>query len=173
MKEQVVAHAGQRWEAMVGLPAMNRDQAETWIAFLMAMKGGVGTFLMGDPLGQAPRGAGGGTPVVSGAAQTGDELVITGAPLSTTAWLKAGDYIQLGSGATTTIHKTLTDTDTNGAGAATLDIWPAMRTAPTDAATVVISGTVGLFRINSPEMSWDVSELRVYGITFSAVEAIT
>jgi len=47
--QQVVAHPGQRWAASVSLPPMKRVDAENWIAFLLSLKGQVGTFLLGDP----------------------------------------------------------------------------------------------------------------------------
>lgn len=47
--QQVVAHPGQRWAASISLPPMKRQDAENWIAFLLSLKGQVGTFLLGDP----------------------------------------------------------------------------------------------------------------------------
>ncbi len=32
-----------------------REKVEPWIAFLTALRGPLGTFLMGDPLGKTPR----------------------------------------------------------------------------------------------------------------------
>jgi len=49
--QQVVAHPGQRWAASISLPPMKRQDAENWIAFLLSLKGQVGTFLLGDPNG--------------------------------------------------------------------------------------------------------------------------
>lgn len=48
-QQQVVAHPGQRWAASVSLPPMKRQDAEYWIAFLLSLKGQIGTFLLGDP----------------------------------------------------------------------------------------------------------------------------
>lgn len=47
--QQIVAHPGQRWAASISLPPMKRQDAENWIAFLLSLKGQVGTFLLGDP----------------------------------------------------------------------------------------------------------------------------
>lgn len=49
--QQIVAHPGQRWAASISLPPMKRQDAENWIAFLLSLKGQVGTFLLGDPNG--------------------------------------------------------------------------------------------------------------------------
>ena len=170
--QQTVAHAGQRWEADIKLPRMNREDAEQWIAWLVSLRGQLGTFNLGDPLGTSPRGAVGGTPLVNGGSQVGGTLNIDGCTASVTGWLKAGDYIQLGSGSTATLHKVLQDADSNGSGEVSLDIWPYIRTAPADNAAVTTSNTVGLFRLSSNQQNWDLMETAIYGLSFGAFEVI-
>jgi len=170
--QQVVAHSGQRWEADITLPPMKRADAEQWIAWLVSLRGQLGTFTLGDPIGATPRGSAGGTPVVNGADQVGGTLVIDGCTASQTGWLKAGDYIQLGSGSTATLHKVLQDANSDGSGNVSLDIWPYIRSAPNDGSTVVTSNTVGKFRLASNEQNWSINEASIYGMTFGAVEAI-
>lgn len=173
--QQVYRHQGSGWEADVTLPAMKREQAEEWVSFLLRLRGQYGTFLLGDPNGGTPRGSAStnaGTPVVDGAGQTGDELNIDGLPVSVTGYLKVGDYIQLGSGATATLHKVLEDVDTDGTGSATLNLFPRVRTAPADGAVVTVVDCKGAFRLATNETSWDINTASVYGISFGAVEAI-
>lgn len=55
-QQQVIQHQGQRWRASVTLPSMKRQDAESWLAFLLSLKGQVGTFLLGDPNGKTPQG---------------------------------------------------------------------------------------------------------------------
>lgn len=169
---QAQASSGQMWQADVSLPPMKREDAEKWIAWLVSLRGQFGTFNMGDPSAATPRGVATGTPLVNGASQTGENLNIDGCTANVTGWLKAGDYIQLGSAGTATLHKVLADVDTNGSGQATLSLWPHIRSAPADNATVVVSNTVGTWRLASNESSWSVNEATIYGITFSAREAI-
>ena len=174
-KQQVYRHQGQMWEADITLSPMKREQAEAWIAFLLRLRGQYGTFLLGDPNGATPRGSAAsvpGTPVVNGASQTGDELAIDGLPASATGYLKAGDSIQLGSGATATLHKVLEDVDTSGSGGATLNLYPGVRVAPADGAAVTVSNAKGNFRLNVSETSFDIDTASIYGITFGAVEAL-
>ena len=171
-QQQAVAHAGQRWEVDVTLPAMNRADAEQWVAFLVSLRGRFGTFTLGDPVGASPRGSAGGTPLVNGASQVGGTLNIDGCTASQTGWLKAGDYIQLGSAGSATLHKVLADADSNGSGQVSLDIWPYIRTAPSDNATVVVTNTVGRFRLADNEQNWSIRETALYGITFGGIEAI-
>jgi len=171
-QQQAVAHAGQRWEVDVTLPAMNRADAEQWVAFLVSLRRRFGTFTLGDPVGASPRGSAGGTPLVNGASQIGGTLNIDGCTASQTGWLKAGDYIQLGLAGSATLHKVLADVDSNGSGQVAVDIWPYIRTAPSDNATVVVTNTIGRFRLADDEQNWSIRETALYGITFGGVEAI-
>jgi len=174
-KQQTYQFSGQRWEADITLPQMNRENAEEWVAFLMKLYGQKGTFLLGDPLGGTARGSASsaaGTPVVNGASQTGDTLAIDGLPASATGYLKAGDYIQLGSAATAQLYKVLNDANSNGSGEATLDVWPNLRSSPLDGAAVVVANAKGVFRLASNEANWNINNLAFYGITFGAVESL-
>tara|TARA_R100001460_G_scaffold1485_1_gene5579 strand:+ start:1448 stop:2068 length:621 start_codon:yes stop_codon:yes gene_type:complete len=170
--QQAVAHSGQRWEVDVTLPAMNRADAEQWVAFLISLRGQLGTFTLGDPVGASPRGSAGGTPLVNGASQIGGTLNIDGCTASQTGWLKAGDYIQLGTAGSATLHKVLADVDSNGSGQVSVDIWPYIRTAPSDNASVTVTNTVGRFRLASNTQNWSIRETALYGITFGGIEAI-
>jgi hypothetical protein len=171
-QQQAVAHAGQRWEVDVTLPSMARADAEQWVAFLVSLRGRLGTFTLGDPVSATPRGSAGGTPLVNGASQTGGVLNIDGCTASQTGWLKAGDYIQLGTAGSATLHKVLADVNSNGSGEVSLDLWPYIRTAPANDATVVVTNTVGRFRLASNEQNWNINEASIYGLTFGGVEAI-
>ena len=171
-QQQAISHTGQRWEADINLPPMNNARAKLWIAWLSSLKGYRGTFTMGDPVGAIAEGEAGGSPLVAGSDQTGNEINVDGASTSQTDWLKAGDYIQLGIGATATLHMSLNNVDTDIGGAAIIDLWPDIRTAPTDNAAVVVANTVGLWRLNSNQINWDVNQASIYGISFTAVQAI-
>lgn len=174
-KEQVFSHGGQMLEAEITLPPMSRTEGEQWVSFLIKLKGMQGTFLLGDPSGATARGSASsaaGTPVVSGAGQTGDSLTISGAPNSATGYLLAGDYIQLGTGSSSTLHKVLNDVDTSASGIGFIDLFPAIRTAPADGAGVTVSNAKGVFRLASNETNWSINEVVNFGITFAAIEAI-
>lgn len=171
-KQQVYKFSGQFWEAEISLPPMKRADAEYWISFLLKLNGSYGTFLLGDPNGATARGVATGTPLVKGASQTGSELITDGWTTSTTGILKAGDYIQLGSGSAAKLHKVLDDVDSNSSGEATLTLWPDLRSAPSDNAAIIVSGAKGLFRLSTNQQDWDVNEASIYGMTFPAREAL-
>ncbi len=150
---------------------------------------------MGDPLGVTPTGsasvlgaslvldagtgayylneATSGEAVVDGAGQTGSSLNIATGEASITGWLKAGDYFQLGSGSTTRLFIATEDVNTAADGSATVSTWPDVRSATTDGEAVTISSPKGLWRLNDSVARWSVDRASIYGISFTAVEAVT
>jgi fermentation-respiration switch protein FrsA (DUF1100 family) len=159
-QQQINRHAGQRWTASVSIPPVRRDLAEPWIAFLLALNGPVGTFLLGDPNAKTPRGTATSATLTGTAGSSSPTITMIGT-------LLAGDYIQLGSGATATLHKVLVDRSGNG----TVEIWPALRSTVTNA-TVTLTNTVGRFRLSSNQQSFSIDNASIYGINFDCVEAI-
>ena len=170
--QQVIAHQGQRWEADVNLPTMKNDKARTWLAWFAKLDGNLNVFTMGDPANATPQGSAGGTPLVAGADQTGKYLNIDGCTASQTGWLKAGDYIQIGSGAKARLHMVTEDTSSDGSGNVTLSLWPEIRTAYADNASIITSSPVGAFRLAGSVSTWSVDESSFYGISFSAIGVV-
>lgn len=171
-QQQVYKHAGQWWEAEVTMPPMKRADAEQVAAFLLSMNGRLGTFLLGDPANASPRGVGTGTPLVNGGSQSGQDLITDGWTPDTTGILKAGDWIQIGDGLSTNLHKVLADADSDAGGNATLTIWPDIRSGVSDDAVITVSSPKGLWRLASNETEFSIDEASIYGITFPCIEAI-
>jgi len=171
-QQQVINHVGRRWEVDVTLPRMLHDDARIWLAWLAKLDGSLNTFNLGDPRGKTAQGEAGGTPLVFGASQTGSSLDVDGCTLSQTGWLKAGDYIQLGSAGSARLYMVTDDVDTNGSGEATINLWPAITTAPDNNASVVVSDTVGTFRLASNVSTWSIDDASIYGISFSGVALV-
>ncbi len=159
-QQQVVAHPGQRWAASISLPPMKRQDAEAWVAFLLSLYGQVGTFLLSDPNCPAPRGTATSATLTGTAGSTSPTITMTGT-------LLAGDYISLGSGATARLHKVVQDRS----GTGVVEIWPALRSAYTDAA-VDLTEAKGRFRLKDNITQWSINEISSYGITFDCVEAL-
>jgi len=171
---QAQEFSGKMWQANVTLPPMKRAAAEEWISFLLSLKGQVGTFQMGDPLAATPRGS----------ARDADSILINGTiadksvinldscPTNQTAYLKAGDYLQTGTGGSQQLFKVLVDANTNSSGEIAVDVWPTVRTTIADDQAVFVQNTKGVFRLSENETNWSVTELAIYGMTFSVVEAV-
>lgn len=168
---QVQRHAGQRWEADIQIPPMLRAEAEEWIAFLLSLRGQWGTFLLRDSVSGTPRGSWAGTPLADGVHAAGAEVFnIKG--LSAGATIKKGDFFQLGSGTSTRLHKSLVDATADGTGDAAIDIWPGLREALSGDEAVTSTNALGTFRLASNTRSWDIATAQIFGLRFSAVEAL-
>ena len=170
--QEVYEHQGKRFAMQVQLLEMSLADAEVWVAFLATLRGRRGTFLMGDPLAQAPRGIATGTPLVKGASQTGGTLETDGWTASQTGILKAGDWIQLGTGVTSRLHKVLQDANSDGSTNATLELWPGPRTAPADNEAIVISSPKSLWRLTDNARSYSAASAAIIGMGFSCIEAL-
>jgi hypothetical protein len=171
---QAHAYAGKAWQADITLPPMKRTNAEQWIAFLLSLKGQLGTFYLGDPRACTPLGSArdADTILVNGALSSGDTINIDSAPASRTDYLKAGDYMQIGAGTSRQLFKVLTDVDTNGSGQATVDVWPNVRTTIANNSAVTVQSAKGIFRLITNEQAFSINEASIYGITFGAIEAV-
>jgi hypothetical protein len=112
------------------------------------------------------------TILVNGAATSGNTISIDSAPINRTDYLKSGDFMQIGGGTSRQLFKVLTNTDTDGTGAATVDVWPNVRTSIANNAPVTVEAAQGVFRLSSNEQSWSVNNAAIYGISFSAMEAL-
>lgn len=159
-KQQIISHGGQKWEAAVTIPSVHRDKAAQWKAMLVGLKGQTGTFLLGDPDYATPQGTVSSC-VLSGSAGSETATVVM------TGTLKAGDYIQLGSGPSAKLHQVLLDQDGDG----TLELWPSLRSDYTSS-TVTFNSPKGVFRLSTNVTSWSINNASTYGISFEAVEAV-
>ena len=162
---QAHSYSGQMWTADVSLPPMRRADAEKWIAFLLSLRGQFGTFFLGDHVGISALGTATAL-TISGSANANT----VSATVANSKTLKAGDYFQLGSGSTTTLHKVLVDYTGTGS-AADLEIWPSLRSTASSASADLTSPK-GIFRLATNETAWSIDNLAVYGITFAAIEAL-
>lgn len=172
-QQQVQAFAKQLWLASVEIPPLKRPEAEKWIAFLLSLNGKQGTFLMGDPSGVTPRGIATGTPLLNGAhAASINSLITDGWTPSQTGILLTGDYVQLGTGSASRLHKVLADVNSDGAGNATFDIWPSTQAAYANNAALTVQDCKTTFRLDENTSGWSVTESILYGISFSATQAI-
>ncbi len=162
----------ERWEADINLPPMVRADAAPWIAWLLSLDGPIGTFLMGDPDGAVPRGLGTGTPQVDGGGQSGKELAIKTGLGTTANWLRAGDWVQIGSNGSARLYRNLRDVSLNASGRAVLDIRPKLRGATVDNEIVTVVGAKGLWRLDGDTVEEAIDAARHHrAMMITAVEA--
>lgn len=173
LRTQVYLSPGKMWFGTVTFKKVTFAQAASIRAFLADLQGQYGTFLYGDPdyLARGASGIYSGTPVVNGAGQTGNTLNIDGATNSITGWAKAGDYFQIGSGTSARLYMITQDANSNGSGEVVLTFQPALRSSPSDGATITFTGAKGLMRLAENTSSWDSDMSSINDITLSFHEA--
>lgn len=172
--QQVYKFPGERWEGEVTFKPVRRADAAEIQGFLGELYGTYGTFLYGDPdaLEQGLRGAGGGTPLVKGAGQTGNNLLIDGLTAALANVYRKGDYFQIGTGTSSRLYMITQDINSNTAGEATLQFVPALRSSPADNAPLTFTSAKGLFRASERIAQWDSNHAMIYGFTFAFREAV-
>lgn len=157
LQQQVQEYSGERWVIDASFPRIPIESAGAWRAFFASLRGSLGTFLFGDPTMTQPQGAimqmVSPVPRVKGGSQTGNTLTIDGLANSITNAFKAGDWIQLGSGATSRLHMVVANANTNGSGETTLTIVPALRSSPADNDIITYLNCKGVFRSPKNELN--------------------
>ena len=127
----------------VSFPAMNRYSYDAWGAFILACRGQLNGFLLGDPKANLPKGKASGTPLVNGANQTGYSLASHGWTANKFGILLPGDYLQIGY----RLYRVTASVNSDGSGNATIPLWPNLRDLPADGTAIVTRNCKGLFRL--------------------------
>lgn len=171
--QQTLEMPGATWELTVGWESLNADDQRVMAAFLAQLRGAAGRFYYSPAAWQPRRAAGGGTPRVNGASQSGASLVTDGWSASVQV-MRAGDWLSYDD---TTgrrrLHMVTADVSSNSSGQATLAITPPIRRAAANDALINVATPVGVFRLPddaAPEMSLRPPMLG--SVTLTMVEAL-
>ena len=105
-----------------------------------------------------------GTPLVNGASQTGNALVIDGCQASV-VWIKEGTYFSVEVNGEHELKMATADASTNGSGQTTLTFEPRLRASPANNAPIFVrNATVedpeGVFVMAEPSAGWDSRPFR-------------
>jgi hypothetical protein len=163
--EQIQDWGGEWWEYDITIATQYGRDARRMSAFFAQLGGKRGRFLMSDTSIENP--AQSGDVVVAGAAQSGNQLNVSGLVEQN---LLAGDFFQIGTGAETRMHQ-LTQDVTVTAGAATLHFVPALRYSPINAAPVEVVSPKVLLRLGQ-SVPVSIARGDKFNVTFAAREAI-
>lgn len=153
------------WQADIAIAPQKRDEAEYWIAFLLSLRGRMGTFLLPDPIASGPRDTLVTDLTITGTLGSSSVTAVIGG--TSPHGFRPGDVFQLGSGSTSRLYKIL---DNNNVGTRTMEIWPSLR-ADATAEVAVINNPKCVFRLSNNTSAWDIDEALTYGINFTAQEA--
>jgi hypothetical protein len=174
-QQQVFRHPGAWWEAEATVPTIgDPTNARLWSAFLVSLRGRSGTFLMGDPSRRVPRGAAGAQAALTvvSAVVRGTSLTIGGFTPTQANALRAGDHIQIGTGANARLHLVVADVTADGAGEAVVPIEPPLRASHAGGTAVSLNAPAGVWRLTANDLGWSAEPGRFPSITLACVEAL-
>lgn len=141
-----VVHMGVEWDE-VWPPMFRGDPAvEALLAFIQDAYNRLAIFdiqhLNTPGSGRAPNGAGGGTPLVNGAGQTGISLLTDGWSINITNVVRAGDVIRIAG--LSPLYLITADANSSGIGQGTLSVSPpiVLGSSPGDNAPITRTGNV-------------------------------
>lgn len=164
---QTTTRKGSLWRISMQFNNLSGSDRATLQAFLSKLNGAEHRFTVHDHS-FTRRGAGGGTPLVNGASQTGTSLVLDGASSSVNNWLMTGDYISFNN----ELHMVTADTNSDGSGNVTLPIAPPIRKSPADDLAVDIAAPIdGVFILTS-SASWDTRPGLFSNFTVEGIEDV-
>jgi hypothetical protein len=159
-QSQTIVWPGQWWAVRFSLIQMKDPNAGLWESFLLSLNGQQGTFKFGDPSRKLSRGNPSGAWVVgSGAGANSTNLPISGGA----GTFAVGDWLQIGN----YLHRILKLVD-----AGNVDVFPRLRASYAAGTLITYANALGIFRLQTNDMSWSTDEGKIRGITIAAVEAL-
>lgn len=165
LRQQVYVHPGAAWSGTVTLPRMSAAQAAPWSGFLARLEGMGGTFYLSPPDRAAPFGTQ--TADFTMAAAAAVRAASISVTMGANATLKAGDRISIND----ELKEIMVDATADGAGAATLEIAPPLRTALAGGETIKASPPRGIFRLTANDVRPQRDKAGKYSLAFAFREA--
>lgn len=138
-----------RWQiALRSVDAFSLAEAGVYEAMLLQLRGGINHLALHDFVRSAPQGTMRGTLTMSAGPSAGATTIsVTGGAGQAGTTLKAGDWLQIGSGlGTSQLVKVMADATANGSGVIALTIEPPLRTAFSSGAAVTWDKPLAYYR---------------------------
>lgn len=146
---QTLELPGARWRFSFDMNSLAPEDSAILRAWLVGLRGRSGRFYMHNMSQSSPRGAGGGSPVVSGAGQSGVALSTNGWPLSTTV-LKVGDFFEVNG----ELKMVMANVVSNASGVATVTFEPPLRASPANLASIITVKPKAIFKLDDDTVRW-------------------
>lgn len=143
-----------RWRLRFAPPSVGIPyaQAALWKTMLLKLRGGVNHLAAYDIAQPTPVGTMRGSPTVVTATAGQSTASITGGTANSN--LKAGDWLQFGSGLSSQLVSVTADVTLNASGAGTISFEPPLRTSYTGGAAVVWDKPIAHYKMMSDVPEW-------------------
>jgi hypothetical protein len=169
---QTLEFPGTRWWCTISYEELRESDWRILDAWLARMRGMSGRALFPMIQAEEPRGLATGTPVVSGAAQTGRSLVTAGWTASTAGILLTGDYFSVPTDSGPELKIITADADSDADGKTTLRFEPPLRNSPASGAALTVRTPLCPMRLyDADQGQLSLSTMRRGGWTGQFVEA--
>lgn len=162
---QTVEMPGAKWKVGFLLENLVESDSATFQAFMVKLRGRAGRFYLHNFARPTPRGTLTGTPLVMGAAQTGNTLIIDGCAVGAT--LLAGDFF----GVNGELKMVVADAAANGSGQMTLTLEPPLRSSPADNAAITLVQPTATFMLANDEAKWNTQPGKFSSFPMDCIEA--
>lgn len=169
LEHQIYDHEATQWIGEISMAPMRVDSAFAWEVFILQLRGMVGTFLMGPPL-STPTGTGTTGDLLTAGSQGDESVSVQNAGSGAT--FKAGNWLQIGSSLSARLHKITADATADGSGFVTLNIEPALKQDHVINSLVTVSSPVGVWRMASNDVGWNINAAATFGFTVPVLEAL-
>ena len=171
-KQQTYQYQYALWTATLSLPPMNNILAGRWTAFIIKLQGRRGTFLLGNP-DYKLKGAASDKHVLATDIEVGaNSISLRTLYPRTPNTYRAGDFIQIGAGATANLYMVTDDANTSQNKIVSINIEPSIRAAASAETEINYTNPKAVFRMDKNDITWDTDKNRIYTITFSCTEAV-
>ena len=147
-----------RWRMSLNMPSpLEPVRADVWKSLLVKLRGRINHLAMWDAGRPVPRGTMRGTMTLSASAVAGAPSVsITAGGGQAGTTLRAGDWLQIGTGVGTSVLIMVADDATaNGSGVISVNVEPPLRYAFSSGTAVTWDRPVGYYRRLSGSAGWD------------------
>jgi hypothetical protein len=162
---QTVEMPGARWAISFVMENLAEADSALLQAFFVKLRGRAGRFYLHNFARPTPRGTLTGTPLVMGAAQTGNTLIIDGCAVGAT--LLAGDFF----GVNGELKMVVADAAANGSGQMTLTLEPPLRSSPADNAAITLVQPTATFMLANDEAKWNTQPGTFSSFPMDCIEA--
>lgn len=165
---QVHEHQGTKFIWTLTYPKMTLADAAAWRAFLMELRGMVGTFYFTPPDGTI-RGSGAGSPTVTAFAGDYRSVTTGGWTPSQSGVLLKGDWISFSD---YEMKCVLADVNSDGSGNATVYFEPAKRSSVAGGTAIATTSAKGIYRLTTPKISMISDAMKYHEVSIVIQEAI-
>gem|GEM_PF-682160 len=153
-----------RWQVSLrSVDAFSLVDAGVYEAMLLQLRGGVNHLALYDFIRSAPQGSMRGTLTLNGAHSAGATSVsVTGGVGQASTTLRAGDWLQIGTGlGTSQLVKVMADATANGSGVIALTVEPPLRTAFSSGAAVTWDKPLAYYK-QTGKPQWSYRPNRIF-----------